>query len=136
MHHSTLVLLCLYTLEILILVYNFTCYCQIRGANLALWRCMQLLQNICSASGTKCSSRRCKRYGRGRMAKGCRSPILIFMYTLSALSATSTTCGAAESHSESCGDREGSEIVIPAHSIALEAHNFRGYPPSAKILLP
>ena len=61
--------------------------------------------------------------------------ILIFMYTLSALS----TCGAAESHSESCGDREGSEIVIPAHRnyrIALEAHNFRGYPPSAKILLP
>ena len=73
------------------------------------------------------------------MAKGRRSPILIFMYTLSALSATSTTCGAAESHSESCGDREGSEIVIPAHRnyrIALEAHNFRGYPPSAKILLP
>ena len=66
------------------------------------------------------------------MAKGRRSPILIFMYTLSALSA-------AESHSESCGDREGSEIVIPAHRnyrIALEAHNFRGYPPSAKILLP
>ena len=48
------------------------------------------------------------------------------MYTLSALS----TCGAPESQSESCGDREGSEIVIPAHRnyrIALEAHNFRGY---------
>ena len=69
------------------------------------------------------------------MAKGRRSPILIFMYTLSALSATSTTCGAAESHSESCGDREGSELVIPAHRnyrIALEAHNFRGYIPSIR----
>ena len=50
--------------------------------------------------------------------KGVRRAVDRLYYTLSALwgsMATSTTCGAAESHSESCGDREGSEIVIPVH---------------------
>ena len=70
---------------------------------------------------------------------GERPSIAYINFYVYALRSFGYFCGAAESHSEICGDREGSEIVIPAHRnyrIALEAHNFRGYPPSAKILLP